>query len=604
MISWFEREIIQELKPFEGRFETAWRIALICSLAALVFMTYGIPLVAIGCYLILFVMKPDPAESTLMAIGISVLVSIVVPVLVLLTNLAIDVPLWRMVIIAASSFLFLFLGAASQLGPAGSILALVVAFIMTLLGNAPFGEVATRGILYAWLMAAVPMGLIIVCNVAFGRSVPRLLQRLVAERLNVVADVLHGQASADDVWTLLRKGNTEADSYMKYVALFHLIPKVRQAQLKAAVTRSYELLIHASQYDSLRTADDKTHVAQRGGSDSYATESAAQCRRLAQAFQAGQYPAPPPQQAENVPVRLQPFTNAMALLYTPVPEGRSAPHSGFFYPDALTNPVYQRFALKTTLAALIAYTAYTAMDWQDIHTAMITCYVAALGSTGETVHKLTLRILGCLVGAAMGVLSILFLIPLMTSIGQLMLLVFVGILCAGWVSSGSERSAYAGVQVGLAFLLTVLQGFGPDVQMSVALDRIMGILLGNLILYLVFTRIWPISAAQAARARLSAVLERLSWYSGQSHPGPLCSPNQTAQNLAALDAVREQLSRVHFEPRSLRPPREVLDLLKKTLKQGEVFGVRMALAQESRGTVAQWERQLTDMRHQLSVQPA
>ncbi|HCP79931.1 MAG TPA: hypothetical protein DIU11_20010, partial [Pusillimonas sp.] len=316
MVSWFEREIIQELKPFEGRLDTAWRIALICSLATFVFMTYGIPLVAIGCYLILFVLKPDPAESTLMAIGISVLVSIVVPVLLLLTDLAIDVPLWRMVIIAVSSFLFLYLGAASQLGPAGGIIALVIAFIMTLLGSAPFGEVATRGILYAWLMAAVPMGLIIVCNMAFGRSVPRLLQRLVAERLNVVAGILHGQLPVDDAWVLLRKGNAEAQSYLKYVALFHLIPKVRQAQMKTAVMRSYELLILASQGVPVQQTGESARVAGEHDPDGYAFELANQCRQLAAAFHAGRYPELP-QQVNSLPVALQPFSDAIALLYTP-----------------------------------------------------------------------------------------------------------------------------------------------------------------------------------------------------------------------------------------------------------------------------------------------
>src|SRR5690554_2028493 len=157
----------------------------------------------------------------------------------------------------------------------------------------------------------------------------------------------------------------------------------------------------------------------------------------------------------------------------------------------------------------------------------------------------------------------------MTSIAQLMLLVFTGILVAGWVSSGSERSAYAGVQIGLAFLLTVLQGFGPDVQMSVALDRIMGILLGNVILYLVFTRIWPVSAAQAARARLDSILAGLCWYSEQTHQAALFGTKQAARSLEALGVVREQLSRVYFEPHALRPAPESLKAFKATLDQGE-----------------------------------
>lgn len=42
-----------------------------------------------------------------------------------------------------------------------------------------------------------------------------------------------------------------------------------------------------------------------------------------------------------------------------------------------------------------------------------------------------------------------------------MLLVFFGMMVSAWISTGPERISYAGVQVALAFLLTVLQGFGP-----------------------------------------------------------------------------------------------------------------------------------------------
>lgn len=521
------RLIAEEVAPFDGRLATAWRMALVCSLTALVFMVWQLPLVAIACYLVLFVMKPDPAETTLMALGICVLVSLVVGLLVVLVRLSIDIPMWRLVIIAAGSFLFLFLGAASKLGPAGSILALVIAFVMTLLGSVPVGELATRALLYAWLMALIPMGLILVCTAVFGRSVPRLLKKLLAQRLRVAARVQAGRRPMQSAWFLLRQGNTTAESYLRFIKLFHLVSGRDWQRLKDTATRSYAALL-----------------------------------------------------------------TTVAPAAIPVPDDRASlpdPPAGFFHADALSNPVYQRFALKTTLAALIAYITYTALGWQDIHTAMVTCYVAALGSTGETVHKLVLRIVGCLVGAAMGIFSILVFMPHMTSIGSLMVLVFAGAFVASWVACGSERSAYAGVQIGLAFLMTVLQGFGPDVQVSVALDRVIGILLGNLVMYLVFTRIWPVSVSQTVQAGLNTILDELAWFADHAvlrASGTVsndmavafrvCTPDQAAQRLAALDGLREQLERSGFEPRSFRTDHTQIAFLRSGIEQVEQWCVQMA----------------------------
>lgn len=56
---------------------------------------------------------------------------------------------------------------------------------------------------------------------------------------------------------------------------------------------------------------------------------------------------------------------------------------------------------------------------------MVTCYVAAMGTAGDTIHKLALRITGCLIGAAIGIVSLIYLMPQLESVGGLMLLVFV-----------------------------------------------------------------------------------------------------------------------------------------------------------------------------------
>ena len=97
---------------------------------------------------------------------------------------------------------------------------------------------------------------------------------------------------------------------------------------------------------------------------------------------------------------------------------------GFFVADAFTNPDYIRYALKTTAAAMFCYFLYSLLDWPGIHTCFLTCYIVSLGTTAETVEKLTLRILGCLVGAAAGYGTMIFLIPYLTSITALMVVVF------------------------------------------------------------------------------------------------------------------------------------------------------------------------------------
>ena len=231
----------------------------------------------------------------------------------------------------------------------------------------------------------------------------------------------------------------------------------------------------------------------------------------------------------------------------------AAPKTPFLAADALSNPTYRHFALKTTAAAVICYLAYTGLDWQGIHTAMITCYVAALGTTAETVHKLGLRILGCLVGAAMGIAAILFVIPQIETVAALMVLVFAGVFVGAWVSTGNERISYGGVQIALAFLLTVLQGSGPSLDFDAARDRIFGILLGNVVVYLIFTRVWPVSIESAIRARLKAALRhlvRLAELPPEQRAGAVAD---AAAALQAAGEIEDALELVPFEPPTIRP---------------------------------------------------
>jgi len=175
---------------------------------------------------------------------------------------------------------------------------------------------------------------------------------------------------------------------------------------------------------------------------------------------------------------------------------------GLFVPDAFTNPAHVHFALKVTFAAMFCYIVYEAINWTGIHTAFITCTFIALESTEATLYKGTLRFVGCVIGGALALFSIVFLMPHMETIASLVVLVACAAAIAGWVAAGSERISYAGLQLAFAFFYSVFQGYAPDTDLDNVRNRVVGILFGLVVTGFVFRYIWPERARiESANAR-------------------------------------------------------------------------------------------------------
>lgn len=551
------RQVKADLCYFPGRFAMAWRIGALTALMSFVAMFYGIPESAISCYLILFIMKPDAVTSMIMAVAIIILVTLVVGFILLLLPTTLEYGPFRMTILIGSSFFFLWLGSASQLGEVGSIIALVIAFIMGLVGYAPTGEIATRAILYAWLMVASPMLLLLIFNYLCGRSPVMLVYESLTERLLIAEAALRDPdvSQIRQVRLQLLDDQNDLAQRAMFVKVFHLGRGVENKWQPAAVINSYRVLMAISEL-----AEALPEGARH--------EMADWCRTAAQQLKNRRIPELPvwsKQNAENE------VANALTAFATPddkpLPAGVKTP---FFAADAFTNPVHRFFALKTTLASLICYLTYTLLEWQSIHTAMITCYVAVLGTTGETVHKLVLRITGCLIGATMGMLSLIFIVPGMDDIGQLMILVFIALLFSAWISTGNERISYAGIQVGLAFLLTVLHGFSPTNDLDTATGRILGVLLGNIVIYVIFTHIWPVGIIDSVRSGIRSNLKDLSILAELPTQARMQVTLQAARIEQSIAKNIESLRLVPFEPKKLRPSTSEYQRLTKVLLEMDV----------------------------------
>ena len=225
--------------------------------------------------------------------------------------------------------------------------------------------------------------------------------------------------------------------------------------------------------------------------------------------------------------------------------------SGFFEADAFTNPDYVHYALKTTAAAMFCYLLYSLLDWPGIHTCFITCYIVSLGTTAETVEKLTLRILGCLVGAAAGYGAIIFLFPSLTSIGQPDGRRLSRRFAAGYVAAGSPRISYAGFQIAFAFFLCVVQGSAPAFDLTIARDRVIGILIGNLVVYLLFTNLWPVSVGKRIDPAIAALLRRLSAMMRAADTRRAALWRLQAQS--QLAEIETNIDLAAYEPAAVRP---------------------------------------------------
>src|SRR5580658_722502 len=177
------------------------------------------------------------------------------------------------------------------------------------------------------------------------------------------------------------------------------------------------------------------------------------------------------------------------------PSGRSF---RLFRAGALNTPVAALYALKLTLAATVCYVLYNAVAWQGILTCVVTVLFTGLSSTGAMRQKQLYRLAGAILGGVLGIATVSLLYPNMDSITSLVIVVAVVSFLSGWILR-SPRMSYVGVQIGFGFFLTALPGFSATSNISPARDRVIGVVLGILVMWFIFDQLWPSRTSDALR---------------------------------------------------------------------------------------------------------
>jgi multidrug resistance protein MdtO len=148
------------------------------------------------------------------------------------------------------------------------------------------------------------------------------------------------------------------------------------------------------------------------------------------------------------------------------------------------------------------------------------------------------------------------------------------------------------VQIAFAFYVCVIQGFAPNWHFDTIRDRLVGILLGNAVITLVFHYVWPTPAAGAMWTNLGSALRamaRLATVASREDPAAATQAAEELRLQASHDfATAQQLAdQAAFEP--AEPSREGLaarERLQRAAADAQsIFLAQLALAHPPRDVV-------------------
>lgn len=498
--------LTRELRDAPGRANYTLRLTLSCAVLIVLFMTLHIPFLAVALIVVFYVSQPNVLMIKLVSVVFVVTVSVALGGVLLIIKWTYDYPLIRLVASVILFFCAIYLmRVLGKLGLAFFVVALAVIYAQTFPSMTSQSEILVRLLLWLWVAINTAILVTLLVNACFQQAFPGYQFKA---RLVVMLRQTARRLSQPDDGTPPPTVTEIAGQFNQLRSLYQ--QAARATPEIAASPQAWQSLMAAALSCSHLTAlllpgDDHPDARRR---------IASQLNALADNLPAAAEVQPliVPRDGANSTI-LQEIAEVLARLARgetiPLPQGE-VEKAPLLLPDAWSNPAYLHFALKTLLATLLCYVFYTAADWQGIHTIMLSCVIVAQPGLGATMQKTWLRIGGALLATLIALLLIVFVQPWTDSLSGLLAMTLPVFALAAWIAAGSERIAYAGIQIGFTFALAFLSWFGPLSNLTELRDRVIGILLGVLVSSIVHLYLWPDSEAPQLKARLAQLYRQLA----------------------------------------------------------------------------------------------
>ncbi len=389
---WLSR-LIDELRPSDSRINLVIRALLSSAIAIVISQTLQVPWLALSLIAVFFITQSNIVITR--AIGILFFVSstLAIGAAILVLKFTYDYPMLRILLSSALFFLSVFLMRVTKVGVLFFLMALVVIYTQSFVDLTPQAEVVIRLVLWVWVAINYAILLTLIVNTLLLPAEPlkQLKGRMIAVLDETRAMLAHGGETRD--LSAISQHATELHKLLRFSVMRSDRCRANEPGYLALITLVLQLNILAYQLPpafgaAARKLAQEIDAACRALQTAISHDSALRFSVAIAGSDDPQVPAPLNEMAGLLQVYANRSDYADALQTAPPPK------VPFFTPDALTNPVYIQFSLKTLLTVLVAYVFYTAVDWSGIHTIMLSCLIVAQPSLGATQRRARLRLGG------------------------------------------------------------------------------------------------------------------------------------------------------------------------------------------------------------------
>jgi multidrug resistance protein MdtO len=516
----------RELAPQPGRGSATFRLTLACLAVTIPVFTHHVPTAVIVMIVLYKVASVDTSETLKVSIAAGLGFTIALTYVLLVWELCLDIPWLRLCFLVATIFVGLFLTRALTIGALGAAIGIPAATVMVFPDTMPPNpEGFVKTLLWIWVTVIFGLAVNAGVQLLFAYRDPlTLLRREMDKRLLAVEKALRHLAGgvateppSASLNALSAAGMSRPLSLLNAASKSYGWTIDRHDGLAAIITLTDRLVTAAVALDAVAPLSG-------GMRRERLLNIADSCNHTRLAFQQQRLPSPhgwtAPETAETSATMslLTDMESTLDQIALAEPAGfRDHGDSGgapakkraLFLPDAFDNHEYVQFAVKGTLAALICYFCFIGFDYPGISTSMTTCLVLSLSTVGASFQKGSLRFGGAIVGGLLSIFSLVYLFPMVQTIGGYWLIFAAGTAVAAWVNFGGPRISYLGYQIALIFYIAVLHP-SPSPNLTVIRDRMIGVTFGFLMFSAVEYLLWPVLASDMLRLRLSEILHLLA----------------------------------------------------------------------------------------------